>query len=312
MIRLCIKNLLGVVSSKVNSTLDLGKLGEGDGVKLVVVGDGKTTSEGGKQRQVDIGQVGVVIKVQVGAGGQVGGREVGNVVAEKTQFTSEVGQRWDGDGAGVTEGQVLGRNQVGELNVQLVVVGRNDQGTSDVLDVVDVNGGQSSVGSQVEVTDGGELDTRQGSQTGVGDADAAGLVDTLVEGQSLQVGKSLEVDGANRGELREVERGQQNDAGQGELIANGSQIRSTDGGNVGGTVGGQATSNLLDTVERDAIGSLRQNDNVTLDSFAAGKSIGIGLGGNVGDRAGFTAVVCTQISAIVPCSLLGANSLEAA
>lgn len=307
------EHLLGVVSSKVNGTLDLGKLREGDGVKLVVVGDGKTTSEAAELRQVDLGQVGVVIKVQIGTGGQVGGREVGNVVAEKTQLTGQVSQRWDGDGAGVAEGQVLGGDQVGELNAQLVVIGRNNQGTSDVLDVVDVDGGQGGVGSQIEVTDGGELDTSQGGQTSIGDADTAGLVDTLGEGQSLQVWKRFPVDGTDRGELREVECGQQNNAGQTELIADGIQVGSSNAGNVGGTISDQTAGNLLDTVECNAIGSLGQDGDVAFDGLTAGECVGIGLGGNVGDRTRFTAVVYIQRqSTIFACSILRSNSLEAA
>lgn len=283
-------HLLGVGTGQVDSTSHGGQLGEVNGQQVIVVRDSKTTADGFEQGQGNAVEIGVGFDVQIGASGQVGSREVGNVVSEQTQFTSEVDQRWNRDSTGVTEGHVRGRSEVGEHDLELVAVGRDCQSTSDVLDVVHVDRGQSSVGGQVEVTNGLELDTLQRSQPSVGDADTAGIVNACGEGEGLQVGQSLEDDRANRGEFGERERGQQNDVLQVEVIGNGGEIRSRDRRKVGHTVGDQATREGLNAIECKIIGDRGVNVDIALNSRAGGEGIGIRLRGNVGGRARSTAV----------------------
>lgn len=268
------------------------QLGKVNGAELAVVGDGKTTAQGGQGGQRELRHVTVAVEVKIGARRQVRSREVGDEVAEKTERTSQVGERGNRDGAAVAEGHVLGGDQVGEVDVQLVAVVRNCQGTRNVLHVVDVDLVQVVVGSQFELTNRVELNSLQGSQTGVDDGDRAGGVDTLGETQTLDVGESLEVDGADGDQLGEVERGQSVDAGQLELTANLADGWGRDGGDVDGTGSGEVTSNLLDSIECQGGLDLAADSDVSGVGRAAAKGIGIGLSGDLSTTG--AAVVCSD------------------
>ena len=270
-------HLLVKGTGEVNSTLDGLEAGKRDGGKLVITGNGESTVDGLQVGHADVGQLGVVLEDEVTSLGQVGGGEGLELGTPEAELTGELLKRRNRHRGDVLEGHVGTGAEVGKVNLEGVVVTREADEVGSVLQVVDVDSLQITVVLDAEGTDGLQLDTVQVGQTSVGDADIAGLGNTSVEVQGLELGESLPVDGADGGKLGEAEQGQGGETLEVEVVTDGGKGRSSDRADVGGTAGDDATGDLLDTAEGEitAVGLL--DGKVTLESGARVDAVGIAL-----------------------------------
>lgn len=285
-------------SGELDSTLDVGELRQVNAVQLLVLLDGETTVNKSEIGHRDVVQVRVVVEDQVTSLGQVHGGEVGQASAPETELAVRGLEGRNSDTRDVTEGQALSTLQVGELNVQLVVVSGEVDQTSSVGEVVEVDHLEGVVVLDVEVTDGLQGETIQAGQTSVDDADVANLGNTLAEVKGLQLGESLPVDSTDRAELAEAELREAGEASKGEVLANVGKGVGAERGDVLTTATLQATLDLLDTVQGQFAGEGVLNGDITANGGAAGEAIGIGLGLESG-----VTTVCTARS-----DLLASNS----
>lgn len=276
------KNLRVEGTAEVNSTGNHLQLGQHNGTKLVVTADGETTFDLGQGRHADVGQVGVVVEGQISGGSQVGGREGGQVGLPEAELASELRERRKGDRLDVTDGDVLGSAEVGEHNIEvLAVTGEVDQ-VGGVGQVVDVDGLQVGVVLNVEGTDGLQGDTGKGAEASVDDSNVTNVSDTGVEGERLQTSESLPVDGADSSKHGEVHGGEDGRLEDVEVVADRLERGSNDTSQTGGIVGGDATSELLNTVQGEVTREVRIDLDGTGDSLAAGEGVGIALGHDSG------------------------------
>ena len=118
----------------------------------------------------------------------------------------------------------MGLFQVGERDLQVLVVGGEINISSDVGDLVHVDGGQVDVVGNVEVTNGLEVNSGQGGEESVGDHDAVGLRDTLGECELRQVSEGFELDGADGSQRVEGQALQLGHSLEGELVSNALEI----------------------------------------------------------------------------------------
>ena len=281
-------HLLVEGTAEVNGTVDTLQRGQADGGELVIAGNGESTINGLQDGHADVGELGVVLEDQVTGLGQVGsgeGLELGTPEAELTGELLEGRQRDRGD---VLEGHVGTGAQVGEVDLEGIVVTREADQIGGVLEVVDVDGPQITVVLDAESTDGLESDTVEVIQTSVGDADITSLSDTLGEGEGLELRKGLPVDGTNGVELGEVEEGQGGESLQVEGLADRGERVSADGADVRATGANQTTGDLLDTAELEHAAVGLVNLDITLDGGAGVDAVGIALGLDLG----ITAVGC--------------------
>lgn len=236
-------------------------------------------------RHADVGELGVVHEDKVTSAGQVGGNEGLEVSAVETEGAGEGLQGGDGDAADVTAGQVLAGAEVGELNLERVVVGGKGDITGSVLQVVDVDGLEETVVLNVESTNGLEGDTVEGAQLGVVDVDITSGGDTSVEGQGLKSGQNLPVQGTHSVELGEVQVGEGGQTGQLEGTGDLGDGVGGEGGETSDVVKSQVTLDLLDGVESQGAGEVGGDSDVTLDGRAGGDLGGITLGRDLGVTA---------------------------
>jgi hypothetical protein len=270
--------LLGVVTGDVNGPRDCLQLREaGDVVQLGVVRDQETAAEAGELGERDFGQRVVFINAEIAGVGEVRGREAVDNGVDKRQLATERLERRHADGTDVAEGHVHAAHQFGERDIELRRVVRQGQQTGQIGQGIDVDLGQGVVGREIELAALGHVDALEGRQAGVGDAQAADLVDALGEGQGLEVRQRLQDDGANIGQVVHSERGQQNDPLQIQLPADGAEIRRGDRRNISGTERGEVTGDLLDSAEGERTGSALVNSNATLDRCARVEGIGVTL-----------------------------------
>lgn len=265
------------------------------------MGDRQTAVDGSQPREGDVLEVPVVVQAEVTALGQV--RRPNGLLVDGNE-SQLAGQGLEGgnlDIAGVAEGHVLALGQVGQINLELGRVGGNVKQTSRVLQVVHIDLLQSLIGGDIKVAHGLQLDAVEVDQTGVGDADATSVRHTLGELQALQLGQGGELDGADGGELIEVQGSQAQETLQLEGIANAAQLRGGDRGDVGGAARDQAPLDLLDRAEGEITGSILVEMNIALDGAAAAEVIRISLGL---DRDRFiAAVTLCPIGRSGPCVL---------
>lgn len=126
-------NLLGEVSVHVGGTTNSLKSWEDDGGQEGVVLDLKTTGDSLEGNHCHVGQQGVGVDSQgTSDGSQVWCGKTSDGVLVETERSTDVVQRWNGQGWDVAEGQVLGAHQVGEAGSETVTVGLQDQGLGDV------------------------------------------------------------------------------------------------------------------------------------------------------------------------------------
>lgn len=272
------ENLRVELAAEVNGTGNLLQLGQVNGGELVVTGNGETTVNGLQDGHGDVGELGVVVENEVTGGGQVGSRESGELSTPEAELTGELLQRGNGDAGDVAEGHVGTSAEVGQLNLEsIVVTGEVDQ-IGSVLQVVDVDLLEITVVLNLELVDSLQGDTVQGGQTGVLDDNITSLGDTSVEVEGLELGEGVPLDGADGGQLGEGELSEAGKTLQVESIADGSQGSGGDVGNVLTTIADDGTGDGLDTSDREGAGEGLGDGHVTLDLGARGDTVGIGLG----------------------------------
>lgn len=272
-------------TAEVNSSSNLLELGEVNLLQLVVAGNLETTVDLGQSSHADVGELLVVHKDKVTSAGQVGGDEGLEVSAVEAESTGEGLQGRNGDAADVAAGQVLAGAEVGQLNLERVVVGSEGDIAGGVLQVVDVDGLQVAVVLDVESTNGIEGNTIEGAELGVSDVNIAGLGDTGVEGEGLQGGKDGELQGADGRELGEVQVGESGQADQLEGTGDLGDGVGSERGHLSDVVDSQVTLDLLDAGEAQFTGEVGGDGDITLDSGARGDSISVALGGDLGVTA---------------------------
>jgi hypothetical protein len=265
------------LAAEVNSTSDLLQLGQVNGLELVVTGNGETTVNLGQNGHGDVGELGVVVEHQVTGGGQVGSRESGELSTPEAELTGELLQRGNGDAGDVAEGHVGTSAEVGQLNLEsIVVTGEVDQ-VGSVHQVVDVDLLEITVVLNLELVDSLQGNTVQGGQTGVLDDNITSLGDTSVEVEGLELGKSVPLDGADGGQLGESKLGQAGKTLQVEGFANGSQGGGSDVGNILTTGADDGTRDGLNTGKGEGAGVGLGDGDITIQLGAGSDTIGIGL-----------------------------------
>lgn len=271
-------------TTEVNSSSDTLELGEVDLRELVVARNLETTVDLLQSSHADVGKLSVVHEDKVTSAGQVGGNEALELSAVETEGAGQLLQGGDGDAADVTAGQVLAADQVGELNLERVVVGSEGDIAGGVLQVVDVDGLEVTVVLNVESTDGLQGDTVQGAQLGVENVDITSGGNTGVKVERLQVGQDLPVQRAANGrELGEAQLGQSSQAVQLEVTGDLADGTGSESGQLSGVFGSHITFDLLDTAgEAQGAGVVGGDSDITLDGGAGGESIGITLGLDLG------------------------------
>lgn len=215
------RNLIETVVGKLERAVDVLQVGDGQVTNILdgqvggpdqvlkldsgivrVEGQGQALGDGLKARQVDGGDVLVVVDVQttnvvelqklVDRGdGSVGQGQGGHL--SKTRVQVETGERWQGD-----KGQLLGLLQLVELNSVQLGQSIERQGTGDVAQAGEVNLGDGGRIENVDVTlDGLNLAQLEVSDGITGDFD--GTVQSRAGGE-LQDGRSSQ-DGGGVGAL---------------------------------------------------------------------------------------------------------------
>ena len=272
--------LLDGVAVHVKSASDGLEDGEtGDISKLGVVLDGETTGDGGKLGERDVGGL-LVADNGEGATdvGEVRGLEALEEVAVKTEGAVDGGKRGEADGGGVGNGDTGGPLKVGEDDRDVATVGVDVQLGANVAklhgDIVKV-----IVVLDVHGVDHCEVDTVERVQLGVADADAAGLLDHVGEGEALESGESNPLDGVDLVKLGEVEGRQNLAIVQVEGASNLPQAVGGQGSELGDVVGDQVTGDDLDVVKHDVVGG------------AGGNGDAAGEGGACRDGRGITLVL---------------------
>lgn len=274
-------NILVESTAKVNGTSDSLKVRERNAGELVVASELETTVDGLEAGHAEVRELGVVIENKVTGLGQVGGAEGLEAVTPEAHLTGKVVERRNGNAADVTEGHVGTALQVRELDLERVhVTGEVDQ-TSGVGQVVDVDGLEVGVLRDIEVADPVEGDSVQAGQTGVGDSDVAGLGDTSRKVELLELRQSSPLDAAHAAEGAHAKGVETSKAIQLEGVTDGAQAGGSQSRQVAGTVGAEATSDLLDTVQVEGVGRFFGNLDVALEGLAIAVLVGISLAGDL-------------------------------
>lgn len=273
-------------TAEVNGTVNTLEHGQADGGELVITGNGESTVNSLQNGHADVGQLGVVLEDQVTGLGKVGSGESLELGTPEAELTGKLLKGRQGDRGDVLEGHVGTGAEVGKIDLEGIVVTREADQVGGVHEVVDVDGLQITVVLDAEGTDSLEGNTGQISETSVGDADIAGLGDTLGERQGLELRESLPVDGANRVELSEVKQGQGGESLQVEGFADRCERAGADRADVLATGADQTTSNLLDTAERKVAAVGLVDGDITLDGGASVDRISVALGADLGITAG--------------------------
>lgn len=271
------RDLLGEVARKVKSSGDGLELGEAvDRLEGSVVGNLESTLDGGKLWKRDVGDLGAIGKDKISGLGQVGGLERLEDIGVESEETIGLLQRWKLDRADVANGDVLGRLEVGEVDLEFLGVGREADQAGGVGDLVDVDLGQMFVVGDFHFANGFQVDAVEGSQAGVGDTDFISLGNTLVETKRGEGREGLEVKAADLGESTHIQRPEFGAPAEGEGIANRLELGDGNFGDIG-VLGNEAARDFLDVVQGNTALVLDIEREITFDFIAARETVGIGL-----------------------------------
>lgn len=281
---------IGHVAAHVEGTTDALKFGEASSIlESGVVGDLQVVADLGQERERKVAELVVSNKGKGLADlSQVGCGERLKAVLVETKGAVELGKGRKQDASAGTEGQVGGPDQVGQLNVDsLVVVGEVER-VGDVaqlhLYLVDV-----AVVGDLEGLGHLDVDTFEGAESGVLDIDVVGLLDRRGETNVLEVGKSVPLDGLDllqHGEINRVEAGK---SVQVHLAVELRKRASTNALDVGVGRGDKVSVQDLDATDGDVVGGASGNGNATREGRARGQTSRVALvldGGGRGDSAG--------------------------
>lgn len=270
-------------TAEVDGTGDGGQLGQVNVRQLVVTADNETTVNLLESGDADVGQLGVVVKGQIGSGGQVGSGESLELSTPEAELALELLQRGHGHGADVAEGHVVSSAEIGKVNLELVPVTSEVDQVGGVLQVVDVDLLHVGVVGDLELADGLQGDTVEVLETSVGDQDITSFRNTALEVQGLKGGEGLPVDLTDGSELSKAQLGEAGALLQGETVADRRDFGGDDASKLSSVLGSDATGDLLDAVDGEVTTKGRVDLHVTAEGGAAGKGIGVALGldGNI-------------------------------
>jgi len=213
---------IGEATREIKGAADSLQLGEAiNNLQLGVVGNLVATTDNCKLRNGDVCQLRIVVKHKsITDESQVSSTEGLESVGISAERTSDVGKRWDEELADISERQVGGSQQIRKFNAKSWRVRSDCQVAGDCLQVVDVEIRKIWVVGNFESSNSAQLDTSQAVKLGVYDADTCCRLDTCSEIESLQVGKTNEVDNVDLGQAVHLEIGQDSDLLQMEIAAN--------------------------------------------------------------------------------------------
>ena len=158
-----------------------------------------------------------------------------------------------------------------------------------------------SVVGDLEAVDGGKVDAIEGGESSVSDEDGLGLGETSGEGELLESIEGRPRDGADLGQVWELQAGHGGQAGELDGSADGAKRWGGKLGQLNGLVGNQVTVDLLDAGERNGSGrNVCRDHNVTGEGRAAVKGISIGLArdGNLCLLANGVCGSCREIQSV--------------
>jgi hypothetical protein len=242
---------VGVVGD-LQVVVDLGQEGESQVVELVVTDNGKGLADFS----------------------QVGCREGLETVVVETKGAVELHQGGHRDGTAEAECQVGGPDQVGQRDLDSLVVVREVERVGDIAqlhgDVVDV-----LVVGNLERLGLDDVDAGEGADSSVLDINLLGSLDGCGEANALEVGQSVPLDGVDLLELGEVDAVKAGQAIQVHLAVELLEVGGTDALDVGVGRGDEVAVEDLEAAKGDVVGCARCNGN------AAGEGGARGYGGRV-------------------------------
>ncbi|ANB13187.1 Pof1p [Sugiyamaella lignohabitans] len=265
------------VTSEVNGTTNRLDLGESENrTQLGVVGNLESSANSAQLRERDVGKLVIRNNSQRTTDlSELGeGKSVDGVVNETSRSidNSDVGHR---DRRNVSESDVVGPLKTGERGGNLLSIERDVQRLSNSLKV-DIDLVEISVVVDIKSVNIVNIDTLKRSQGSVGNGDALGLVNNVVELDATKTSQVQPVDSTNRGQLRHCQSTQSRENLQIKSSTNGLKRRSIDRAQVGGIVGNQVTGDLLNTVDVGRRQS-RVKSQSTVKSLTTGNAVQIGL-----------------------------------
>jgi hypothetical protein len=281
-------HLLAHVSGDVESTTNALEQRETvNGGEVGVVGDLKVVGDLGQHGEADVGDL-LVGDDSKGLtdGGQVGGGKGIEAVVVQTKRSVEGLKGRHLEGTNETESQVGGPDEVGQSNRELLVVVGESQRVRDItklhVDFVNVAvvGDEDGIGLL-------DVDTLEGAESSVLNADVVGLGDLGGEADGLEVGERVPLDGLYGLELGHVDRVE---AGQ-AVELNGAvdllEAVGADALHVRVVGGNKVAFDRLDAVQRNVVGGASGNGDGTGEGRARAESGGIaGVLDGLGRRDG--------------------------
>jgi hypothetical protein len=214
-------------------------------------------------RERDVGQVLVGDQGNsLADSGKVGSSERLESVVVETERAVHAFERGDRNGSAESEGQVASPDEVGQVDLEGLVVLGDDHGFRDVAelhgDIINV-----TVVRDENSVDLLNVDTLERAKSGVLDVDRVGLSDLASEANLLQSRQGVPLDGVDALELGEVDSVETGQVVEYHLAVELFQVVGADLPQVGGSVGDQVTLDLLDTGNGDVIGGAGRDGDVT-------------------------------------------------
>jgi hypothetical protein len=252
--------------------VDLGEHGEADVRHLLVGNDGKSLANGS----------------------QVGGMEGLETVVVQTKRSVQGLEGRHLKGTNETEGHVGGPDEVGQGDLQSLVVIREGHRVRDItklhVDFVDI----TVVGNEdgIDLLD---VDTLEGADSGVLDVDLVGLGDLGGEANGLEVGEGVPLDALDLLELGELDAVQAGETVKGHGAVDLLEAVGADALHVRVVASDQVAIELLDAVERNVVGGAGSNGNGSGKGLAGSEGGGItGVLDGEGRRVGAAGLGCSN------------------
>lgn len=268
-------DLLGHVTTDIKGSTDALQLRDLNLLESRVVGDLQVLADLSKERERQVAHLVVADNGKsLGNLCQVGCGERLKTAGVDTERAVELCEGGEGDGSDGTEGQVGGPDEVGQLNLNLLVVVGKVKRVGDVaqlhLDLVDVRvvGNLDGIGHD-------DVDALEGAHTGVLNGDLLGRLDGCGEANVLQDGQSVPLDGADVLQDGEVDAAQGSQAVEVHLARDVNKVAGSDTLDVRVCWRNQVAGQVLDAANGDILGGASCNGD------AAGEGRAGGHGGNV-------------------------------
>lgn len=254
----------------------------GNALKVGVVGNEETTTDGLERRTREVVQVTAGDESNVIAGrSQIRSRERLESTIVEAHGATDAGQGGHANIRGVDEGQVSGVLQVRQADLEIRRVGGEGQAAGDVGQGVDVHLGEVSVVVDVHLGNGFQLDTGQVGQGGIGNLDIVGTADASTKVEGLEGGQRNELDGVHTRQRVELEASKDGEALKVEDTADGTKLVSGDRSELSGVETCQVTTDGTNTIELDSAGGLLRDDHIALELRAVRKLFSIGVAGDL-------------------------------